>query len=55
MLNQFKTSKVHIAVVIDEYGGVEGIITMEDILEEIVGDIFDETDEIEEEYIDRMP
>ena len=52
LLNEFKTSKVHIAVVIDEYGGVEGIITMEDILEEIVGDIFDETDEIEAEYID---
>lgn len=52
LLDEFKTSKVHIAVVIDEYGGVEGIITMEDILEEIVGDIFDETDEIEEEYID---
>ncbi len=52
LLNEFKTTKVHIAIVIDEYGGVEGIITMEDILEEIVGDIFDETDEIEEEYID---
>lgn len=52
LLEEFKSSKVHIAVVMDEYGGVEGIITMEDILEEIVGDIFDETDEDEPEYID---
>ena len=52
LLEEFKTIKIHIAVVIDEYGGVEGIITMEDILEEIVGDIFDETDEDEPEYID---
>ena len=49
LLNEFKASKIHLAVVVDEYGGTEGIITMEDILEEIVGDIFDETDEIEEE------
>lgn len=52
LLNKFKKSKNHIAIVIDEYGGTDGIVTMEDILENIVGDIFDETDEIEEEVED---
>ena len=51
LLNDFKDEKIHIAVVKDEYGGTEGIITMEDILEEVVGDIFDETDEIDEEVV----
>lgn len=51
LLDDFKKEKVHIAIVKDEYGGTEGIITMEDILEEIVGDIFDETDEITEEVV----
>ena len=44
LLNQFKSSKIQIAIVVDEYGGTSGLITLEDILEELVGEIVDEYD-----------
>ena len=54
LLQEFRTMKMHLAVVVDEYGGASGLITLEDILEEIVGDITDEfdDDEISFEKID---
>ena len=50
LLKELQKNKMQMAIVIDEYGGTAGIVTMEDLLEEIVGNIFDEYDDVEEEY-----
>ncbi|MBO4384072.1 MAG: HlyC/CorC family transporter [Clostridia bacterium] len=50
-LRELREKKLHLAIVTDEYGGTMGLLTMEDILEQIVGDIWDESDEIEDELV----
>ncbi len=51
-LRELREKKLHLAIVTDEYGGTMGLVTMEDILEQLVGDIWDETDEIENELVE---
>ncbi len=55
LLQQFKEQKQHMAIVVDEHGGISGLITLEDAIEEIVGEIIDETDTVEPHIIKTKP
>lgn len=53
VLSELRHAKQHLAIVVDEYGGTLGVLSMEDVLEQLVGEIWDETDEVEEEVVER--
>ena len=52
VLDKMRENKCHMVVVLDEYGGTMGVVTLEDVMEQLVGEIWDENDEIEREFIE---